>query len=328
MAALESIRPDVHLLRVPMPGGGLPFSLCYLLEDAAGGVHLIDPGSPGPRAVAVIEDALRDIGRRLDDVVSILGTHLHSDHIGAAGAIREATGARLLLHARERDALAGDGHAGRPSVARLDAATLDSWGVPADRRPELLALPALPVLPVLPALPVLTASGATAPDAVLSDGRLLDLPGRRVRALWTPGHTAGHVCFDDEDHGVLFTGDHVLPTVNPGLGLGGPADDPIGDYLRSLRRVAALDRVALPGHEAPFPALRERCAALAEHHLRRAREVRDALRARPQATPWELAQGMTWTGGWDGLAGFTRASALAQTVMHRAFVESGAPIAW
>lgn len=311
MAALESIRSDVHLVRIPMPGGGLPFSLCYLLQDAAGGVHVIDPGSPGPEAVALVEDALRGIGRRLDDVASILVTHLHSDHAGAAAAVRRATGARVLMHERERVALAGAATSGGP-----DAETLEAWGVPDDRRPELLALPALPI------------AGVAAPDAVLADGALVDIPGRRIRALWTPGHTTGHLCFDDEDHGLLFTGDHVLPTVNPGLGLGGPADDPIGDDLRSLRRIADLDRLALPGHEAPFTNLHDRCAALAEHHLRRAREVRDALRAQPQATIWEVARGMTWTGGWSALAGFTLASALAQTAMHRAFVRSGAPIAW
>lgn len=67
---------------------------------------------------------------------------------------------------------------------------------------------------------------------------------------------------------------------------------------------------------------------LAEHHLRRAREVRSALERDPDATVWEIASGLTWTGGWDGLAGFTLASALAQTAMHRAYVRSGAPLTW
>ena len=222
------------------------------------------------------------------------------------------------MHERERHALAADAAAsvGGAGVRRLDAETVEGWGVPPERRPELLALPALPT------------AGVAAPDATLADGELLALPGLRLRALWTPGHTGGHLCFDDEDRGLLFTGDHVLPTVNSGLGLGGAESDPIGDYLHSLRRVAARDRRALPGHEEPFDRLAERCAELAEHHLCRAREVRDALRSRPDASVWELGEGMTWTGGWPGLGGFTLASALAQTAMHRAFVRSGAPIAW
>lgn len=319
MAALESIRPDVHLVRIPMPGGGLPFSLCYLLVDAAGDVHVIDPGSPGAQTLTAIAGALDALGKRFDDVRTILVTHLHPDHAGAVDALHAATGARVLLHERERPSADAGEASTDPGDASLDApldAVLDEWGVPADRRAELPALPPRLVAPV------------AEPVDLLADGDLLDLPGLSLRALWTPGHTAGHLCFDDERRGLLFTGDHVLPTVNPGLGLGGPAADPVGDYLRSLRRVAELDRQALPGHEAPFSTLRERCAELAEHQLRRSREVRDALGEHPQATTWQVAQRLTWTGGWSALAGFTLRSALSQTEMHRAFVRSGAPIAW
>jgi len=37
----------------------------------------------------------------------------------------------------------------------------------------------------------------------------------------------------------------------------------------------------------------------------------------PDATVWTIAQQLTWTSGWDRLAGFYRYSALAQTAMHR-----------
>lgn len=311
--SLDSLGPGVHGVRVPMPAGGLPYSLAYLLEDADGGVHVIDPGSPDPGTVPLLSAALDTIGRRPGDVRSILLTHLHADHGGAAGALRALTGAPILMHERERDALLV---AGSCPTDTTPVATLRDWAVPADRRDELLAVRRLP------------AAGVALPDATVADGELLDIPGRRVRVLWTPGHTPGHLCFDDEEDGLLFTGDHVLPTINPGLGLGGAADDPIGDYLRSLRRVAERDRVALPGHEAPFASLGHRCAVLAEHHLRRAREVRDVLDRDADATVWEIARGLTWTGGWQSLAGFTLASALAQTAMHRAYVRSGAPLTW
>ena len=135
-----------------------------------------------------------------------------------------------------------------------------------------------------------------------------------------PGHTPGHLCLHDEDAGLLFTGDHVLPTINSGLGLGGPtASNPIADYLAGLRRVSALGGLALPGHEHPFTGLPERCDALAEHHLRRAREVA----AHPGGTVWDVARTLTWTGGWEGLRGFTLLSALSQTALHRDFVARG-----
>ncbi|MCF1600632.1 MBL fold metallo-hydrolase, partial [Streptomyces muensis] len=103
------------------------------------------------------------------------------------------------------------------------------------------------------------------PDREIVPGELLDLPGRRLRAIWTPGHTPGHVCLHLEEehpaqlpgHGRLFSGDHLLPEITPHIGLyedpddnGGPparayssvgeVTDPLGDYLASLERVARL----------------------------------------------------------------------------------------
>lgn len=294
-----------------MPGPGLPFSLCYLVEDDRGGVHVVDPGSPGEKAAAALDAALAAIGRRPSDVVSIVATHLHADHAGGAARLRECSGAPVLMHEREAEAIArlADG---------APALDLAAWGVPAERRPELLAAAATP-----------PGAGIAAPTATLTDGDLLDIPGRRLRVLATPGHTAGSICLDDEADGLLFTGDTVLPTVNSGIGLGGPiggstgGGDPIADYLGSLRIVAALDREALPGHERPFATLRERCAELERHHLSRRDEVAAQVREHPDATVWEVASALTWTGGWEALAGFALLSALAQTSLHRLSVLAG-----
>ena len=274
------------------PGTGLPFSNAYLIDDVDGRVHVVDPGSPTVDAVAALETAIGDA-----EVGSVVITHLHADHAGGAAALRSRTGARVLLHERERAALG------------LPAPDLDAWGVPENRRPELLAAAAVPTAPAAALVDEVL-------DGVLVDAQLLDIPGRRLRVVGTPGHTDGHLCLHDEDAGLFFTGDHILPTVNSGLGLGGPVDtNPIADYLASLDRTAALDRgtlLALPGHENPFTGVRERCAALAAHHRRRT----DDVAASSGATVWEVASGLTWTGGWDALAGFTLLSALRQTAQH------------
>ncbi|MCI0158487.1 MBL fold metallo-hydrolase [Leifsonia shinshuensis] len=301
-SAPEPVAHGVGRVRVPMPPGtGLPFSNAYLIDDGDGRVHVVDPGSPTAEARAVLEAAIGDT-----EVGSIVITHLHADHAGGAAALRARTGAPVLLHERERDAL------GRIAIGVVPP-DLEAWGVPEDRRPELLAAAVVP-----------TAPAATLADQVvegaLGDAQLLDIPGRRVRVIGTPGHTDGHLCLHDEEADLLFTGDHILPTVNSGLGLGGPTDtNPIADYLASLDRAAELDTGtlrALPGHEDPFTGVRERCAALAAHHLRRTEEVA----ASSGATVWEVASTLTWTGGWDALAGFTLLSALRQTAQHRELV--------
>ncbi len=48
----------------------------------------------------------------------------------------------------------------------------------------------------------------------------------------TPGHTRGHVVFSDPASRLLFTGDHVLPTITPSIGFEPVAtDNPLGDFL-------------------------------------------------------------------------------------------------
>ncbi len=293
----EPVARGVRSVRIPMPPGtGLPFSNAYLIDDVDGRVHVVDPGSPTAEAVAALEAAIGDA-----EVGSVVITHLHADHAGGAAALRARTGARVLLHERERDAL------GR-IAAGVPAPDLEAWGVPEGRRPELIAAAAIPTVPAAALDEVL--------DGVLVDAQLLDVPGRRLRVFGTPGHTDGHLCRHDEEAGLPFTGDHILPSVNSGLGLGGPVDtNPIADYLASLDRTVALDRgtlLALPGHENPFTGVRERCAALAAHHRRRT----DDVAASSGATVWEVASGLTWTAGWDALAGFTLLSALRQTAQH------------
>ena len=298
----ETVARGVRRVQVPMPSGtGPAFSNAYLIDDADGRVHVVDPGSPTAEARSSLSAAIGEA-----EVGSIVVTHLHADHAGGARALRERTGARVLLHERERAAL------GRIAIG-VPAPDLEAWGVPEDRRTELVAAAAVPTAPATEFVDEVL-------DGVLTDAQLLDVPGRRLRVIGTPGHTDGHLCLHDEEAGLLFTGDHVLPAINPGLGLGGPTDtNPIADYLASLDRTAALDTGglrALPGHEDPFTGVRERCAALAAHHLRRTEEVA----ASTGATVWEVASGLTWTGGWDALGGFTLLSALRQTAQHRELV--------
>ncbi len=82
----------------------------------------------------------------------------------------------------------------------------------------------------------------------LADGETLDVAGLRFRVLHTPGHTSGHCCFWLEDHGLLFSGDHLF------AGSIGRTDLPGGDYgtlMRSMaERVVPLppETHVLPGH--------------------------------------------------------------------------------
>jgi glyoxylase-like metal-dependent hydrolase (beta-lactamase superfamily II) len=80
------------------------------------------------------------------------------------------------------------------------------------------------------------------PDILLNDGDLVPGTGRRLRAVWTPGHTPGHLCLHEEAEDVLLTGDHVLPRITPNIAQMAHTDDPpLAAYLESLGRAADYD---------------------------------------------------------------------------------------
>lgn len=74
------------------------------------------------------------------------------------------------------------------------------------------------------------------PSKVLTDGDIIDIGGRKIQALHTPGHSPGHLCFWEDNSGYLFTGDLVYKDT---LYANYPSTDPEA-YLISLERVASL----------------------------------------------------------------------------------------
>ncbi len=298
----EVVAPGVWLVELPLPERGVVETTnCVLFADDAGGVHLVDPGWDTPDNAARLDAGLADAGFGLADVRSITATHLHPDHLGLATRLRAERGIPIVLHRLEHEALA------RPLYPEPEA-TIARWGVPPEYVDEVRTS----------AVPRSQPRGL-AGDVLVDDGDLLPIPGRTVRVVHTPGHTAGSICLHDEGAGMLLTGDHVLPIVNPGLGLGGftDDDDPLGAALDAYGRMAEFDDAeVLPGHGARFHGVAARATQIAERHRRRSAEIAAIADADPAATVWEIATRVSWTGGWDALVGFLRLSALAQTEMH------------
>jgi glyoxylase-like metal-dependent hydrolase (beta-lactamase superfamily II) len=303
---IEQVRDGVWAIPLPLPHAGVVEStLCYTLADSGGGVHLIDPGWGTDDNRDRLEAGLRVAGFELSDVRSITATHLHPDHLGLGVLLRGEFGITVALHRAEQAALA------RPMYPD-PAATLAGWGVPAEHVDELTTV-----------APRAKPTGIEV-DVTLDDDDRLDIPGRDLRVITTPGHTAGSICLYDATDGLFFSGDHVLPIINPGLGLGGFADgdDPIGAALDSYARVEAYDAAEVcPGHGYRFRGLAVRSRQIADRHRRRNAEIAAIASDDPGATVWTIASRVEWTDGWQNLRGFLRLSALAQTEMHLRHLE-------
>lgn len=302
LPAVESVGDGVWAVPVPMPSRFPSYTLAYVLEDSGGAVHLIDPGWDLDSNLPVLSQALVGAGHVVEDVASVTVTHLHHDHLGLAHRIRSASGAVVAMHSAEQVALNRLAHDGRP------VPDLEGWRVPEDVRARLADL--APPLPY----PSFVA------DVLLEDGEVLPIPGRLLRTVHTPGHTPGHIAIVDDDNGLVFTGDLLLPQIFPGIGLGGDSFNPIGDYLRSLTRLEELgDLEVWPGHGYGFAGLGDRCAQTRAHHVKRNREVHAIMAESASPTVWDVASQVTWTDGWHGLSDIHLVSALSQTARHMEF---------
>jgi len=298
----REVAPGVWTLATEFPSEGQPlrYTLTYVLLDTDGGVHLIDPGVDTDLNWKHLEALLAKLGREVSDIRTVVVTHLHFDHLGLATRVRDATGAQVVLHRLEQAAINGE-------FGGEDPERFDRWGVPTARRDELARV-----------TEERFSKGRITADRLVEGGDVLEFPGIRLHVIWTPGHTYGSICLRHEEHKLIFTGDHVLPLLNPGLGLGGPTpSNPISDYVDALERVAVFDdHQVCPGHGYRFFGLRARCEKLEAHHARRTAEVAGVLDRLERPSVWQVASELYWSLGWENLSHYLLDSALAQVEMH------------
>jgi len=303
---VELVRPDLWSVPVPIPDSPLRYTLTYLIA-AGSGLVVVDPGWNCEPAWQALAEGLKAAGASPADVTGIVVTHIHPDHHGLSARLREASGAWIAMHPAELSTLSS--LRGRDADTRRgDLAWLARCGVPDDVAGGL----------AVNDFTLAAVRAMARPDVLLDDGDLVPLPGRPVRAVWTPGHTPGHLYLHDEAENLLLTGDHVLPRISPNIGLqSAAAEPPLAAYLRSLELIARYDQAeALPAHEYRFAGLAARVRTLLGHHQRRCDEVIAILGRLGPATAWQVTEELTWSRGWPAVVGFMRRAALAEAGAH------------
>lgn len=301
------VSPGVHRIPLPLPMDGLRAVNVYALETEQG-LTLVDAGWAIQESRDLLERSLAEIGHRPADITRFLVTHVHRDHYTQAVTVRREFGSHISLGLADKPTLdlihqpdpGGDPHlrlmrrAGAHRIADALAAFLEQsvpdrgiWGYP---------------------------------DAWLEGDQYLEVGSRTIEAVHTPGHTQGHFVFADRAAGLLFAGDHVLPTITPSIGFEpAPAALPLGDFLASLAKVRALpDLTLLPAHGPVAPSVHARVDELTAHHAHRLRLCRDAV-ADGGRTAYATAQALPWTRHalrFDDLDLFNAAMATMETRAH------------
>jgi glyoxylase-like metal-dependent hydrolase (beta-lactamase superfamily II) len=159
------------------------------------------------------------------------------------------------------------------------------------------------------------------PDTWLSGDEALSVGARTLDAIHTPGHTRGHFVFAEQAAGLLFAGDHVLPTITPSIGFE-PAvvDQPLRDFMTSLARMRDLpDLRLLPAHGPVAPSTHARVDELLVHHEHRLDLALASLAGSSAKTSLEVAGDLPWTRhehAYSTLDEFNAALAVMETKAH------------
>jgi glyoxylase-like metal-dependent hydrolase (beta-lactamase superfamily II) len=307
MPPVEQLGGDLWSLPVPIPDNPLRYVSVYAFGTGAGLV-VIDTGWATEESWQALVAGLASIGAGPTDVRGILVTHMHFDHIGLAGRLREASGAWLALHPADKAVISRPDYRAADLAVAYEVEFLQTLGASAEEAEDVVGT----------ADRWETFSAVALPDRTLEDGELADVPNWQLRALHTPGHTPGHLCFVDERSRRLFAGDHVLPRITPNISVQ-RADpvNPLDDYLRSLAKVRDLDiDEVMPAHEWRFKGLADRVDAIAAHHEHRLAELLAVIRRQPGAMPWQLAGHLTWSRPWEQYGGQMRVFAVTETAAH------------
>jgi glyoxylase-like metal-dependent hydrolase (beta-lactamase superfamily II) len=208
----------------------------YLIEDGDS-VTVVDAGFP--KSWLTLRRVLAELDRSLGDIAALVLTHAHFDHVGFVRRFQREVGAPVYLNDLDR------GIARHPLRYPHERSRLPYMKAGLRR-----------------VLPAMTAAGAPfvrgfQPDRTMSDGQVLDVPGR-PRVVFSPGHTPGHCALHLPERGVLISADEIV-TFDPYTGRPGPrvvaraATASVPLALSSLERLAEVDAdIVLTGHGPPF----------------------------------------------------------------------------
>ncbi len=300
---MEEVLPGLHRVEVPLPRSPLKSVNSYVVKGEERDL-VVDTGMNREECASVLLRALRELGvdpQKTDFFI----THLHADHLGLVSFLASGD-SRVYFNRPESELLASwEGVGGLILLAGIPEEELLRM---LETHPGRLYGPS--------ALPTFTFVG---------EGSRIEVGEFSFVCVSTPGHTRGHLCLYEPHQKLLLSGDHVLGDITPNITPLSEEENPLGDYLKSLERVASMEvDLVLPGHRRPFRDLRGRVEELKLHHHLRAEEVLSLLEG-GRKTAYELASGMTWDfeDPWERFPPIQRWFATGETLAHLRYLEEG-----
>ncbi len=288
---------------LPTPWARMPSVAAYLVD--AEPLTLIDAGIDDDASFAALEAGLDELGHTPGDVKRVALTHYHVDHLGGVGALRRrGVDFELAAHSEAVQSIEHFTVEHSEDMEGMEALLRD-YGVPEDVRATFVAhrRSRLEVQP--------SWAEATSVERALHDGDGLDFKDFSLEVIHAPGHTAGHVVFQNRGTGTLISGDTIMSGAVPHTenyyleGLPEPEDPArrhprfkgLLAYRNSLRRLKREGvRTILPGYggviRAADRAIREALLFYDVRIQRIERSLRSVTAMGQSVTAYEIWRGM------------------------------------
>ena len=241
----------------------------YVIKEGGGGFSMIDVGCGREEAVELVRVALKDLGLSVENLVTLLLSHSHPDHMGGTAQFLDGAKPEILIHEDDfENALTPSGLIGTFDIEFAKKSYSEKGG-------KATAMEDLMRFFIDFGCPMLGA----APTGSLSEGDIIKLGAYQFEVILTTGHSPGHISLFDEGTGIMYGGDLVGDIVAWYT----PASGGVTGYLESLDKMEAKSPdTILPSHGGIITDPKEKIAKVRERLHARDEKMVGILKGGPR----------------------------------------------
>ena len=304
---VTELMKDIYRIEVPLPKNPMKLLNSYLIRSD-GRSLVIDTGFNRPECKEALMSGLKELNVDFDRTDLFL-THLHADHSGLLFSVKTEKN-RAFAEEREAQVV---------NMLHKD----EYWDhIYEEFRKAGLKLPKEEAVATHPGV-------RWRPDGeidftYITDGQTMTVGDYNLRCIVTSGHSPGHTCLYDEEREILFAGDMILGDITPNLCYELYLDDPLTDYVNSLRLLEKLPiKTIFVGHRNMLQDIYGRIDSLKVHHTKRCAEALHTLKNYGPMDSWDAAANMTWkidAKNWEGFPPSQKWFATGEADAHMVFL--------
>ncbi|MFX1454986.1 MAG: MBL fold metallo-hydrolase [Promethearchaeota archaeon] len=282
---------------------------------------LVDAGFNFPEWKKVFFSELQKINLSIEDIDYLIITHEHPDHVGLMEEIKHQNpNIQILMHEITHDLIKrATDPKNEDEIQQSQDELLSNamkYGLTEERARFIFGFSAR-MHSMVPYV---------MPDRFIKDNDEIKFNSTKLKFIWTPGHSLGHICVFEEKNRHLFAGDHILSRITPNIGTSmmSPRMQKQFDftnildyYLKSLDKIDALNsKIIFPAHQEVIYDPHKRILEMKKHHDTRLSEVTKVIE-NTALTPYEISQ----IHFGDDLDGMNTMLAISEVLSHLIYLE-------